>query len=99
MADSNMRELLLKRLRGQQDARGPVGQFSRGSNVYAGGSNAAQQGGGNPNVGRPPTNFRAQVEQRQAQVQRGNVGTSAQKEALRRRLEQYRNRSRSRYNK
>jgi hypothetical protein len=53
----NFLEALLKQvqaLQGIQDQRGPVGILSRGANVYgAGGSMAAQKGGG-PQYGRPP---------------------------------------------
>lgn len=42
----------LTELMGQKDARGPQGQMARGNNIYNGGSNAAQQGGGQQ-FGRP----------------------------------------------
>lgn len=43
---------LHRRLLGQKDPRGPVGMFSRGKNIYAGGSHKAHQGGGTQ-FGRP----------------------------------------------
>lgn len=47
-----MNEALLRRLMGIKDARGKVGIYSRGKNVYRGGSNAAHAGGG-VQYGRP----------------------------------------------
>lgn len=44
-------DALRRRMTGVQDPRSSVGEFSRGSNIYNGGSNAAQRGG--PNIGRP----------------------------------------------
>lgn len=41
-----------RRLSGEQDSRGPKGIFSRGKNVYNGGTGAAHSGGG-PQFGRP----------------------------------------------
>jgi hypothetical protein len=45
----------IERRLGLQDARGPQGMFSRGSNIYRGGMPMAHAGGGNPNLGRPST--------------------------------------------
>lgn len=44
---------LLKKLMGFQDSRGPVGMYSRGTNVYNGTTNSAHIGGG-AQFGRPP---------------------------------------------
>lgn len=98
----DMNALLMKRLRGQQDSRGAVGQFSRGNNIYPGGSNAAQQGTGNPNIGRPATNgvVRPQSEiPNRGTVPQGANPADRNKEALRRRLQQYQQRPRGQSNK
>lgn len=47
-----MNSALQKRLLGQVDSRGMQGIFSRGKNIYHGGTNAAHSGGG-PQYGRP----------------------------------------------
>jgi hypothetical protein len=50
----------IQTLQGIKDQRGPVGILSRGKNVYgAGGSLAAQKGGG-PQYGRRPSNTAVQ---------------------------------------
>lgn len=46
------RDSIERRLRGQKDSRSTQGIMSRGANVYNGGSNAAQRGGGSQ-FGRP----------------------------------------------
>jgi len=51
--DSARGKSLLEKLQGFKDSRGPVGQLSRGNNVYNGASSAAQSGGG-MQFGRPP---------------------------------------------
>lgn len=43
----------MRRLMGLKDARGKVGMYSRGKNVYRGGTHAAHAGGG-VRYGRPP---------------------------------------------
>lgn len=48
-----MNEALIRRLQGQKDARGKVGMFSRGKNIYKGGTPNAHAGGG-VTFGRPP---------------------------------------------
>lgn len=37
---------LLRRLSGEKDSRGKIGIFSRGKNIYRGGSRSAHSGGG-----------------------------------------------------
>ncbi len=47
-----MNEALVRRLQGIQDSRGKVGIYSRGKNIYKGGSSSAHKGGG-VQFGRP----------------------------------------------
>lgn len=54
----NPEEEVMKRLQGIKDSRGPVGMFARGKNMYPGG-NAAQEGPGGPDMGRPTVNPQA----------------------------------------
>lgn len=54
----NPEEEIMKRLQGIKDSRGPVGMFARGKNMYPGG-NAAQEGPGGPDMGRPTVNPQA----------------------------------------
>jgi hypothetical protein len=50
--DADMNADLMRRLSGVKDSRGKIGIFSRGANIYNGGSKAAHQGGG-VQFGRP----------------------------------------------
>lgn len=63
-------EALQRRLKGQQDSRGPVGILSRGKNVYNGASTAAHSGGGQQ-YGRPRM-AQAQTENVQPNLREGN---------------------------
>ena len=50
--DAGMNADLVRRLSGVKDSRGKIGIFSRGANIYNGGSKAAHKGGG-VQYGRP----------------------------------------------
>lgn len=63
-----MNEKLLKRLAGHVDPRSRQGIYSRGSNVYNGGSSHAHSGPGSVS-GRPPNNLAAAIQRRRAKLQ------------------------------
>ena len=50
--DVDVNSDLVRRLSGVKDSRGKIGIFSRGANIYNGGSKAAHKGGG-VQYGRP----------------------------------------------
>lgn len=70
-------EALLKRIQGQKDPRGPVGELARGKNVYKGVSNRAHSGGG-LQYGRPITDIQKAARrrlERMSELQRKRNGT------------------------